>query len=64
MEYFKALENAKVVHSGSPHVDIQDFLEAIDKTIAIEHDVEFNRRVAEDLVKGDTTTTAQISLII
>ncbi len=51
MEYFKALENAKVVHRGSPHVDIQDFLEAIDKTIAIEHDVdEINRRVEEDLV--------------
>jgi hypothetical protein len=51
MEYFKALENAKVVHRGSPHVDIQDFLEAIDKTIAIEHDVdEINRRVEEALV--------------
>jgi hypothetical protein len=32
VEYFKALENAKVAHRGSPHVDIQDFLEAIDKT--------------------------------
>jgi uncharacterized protein Yka (UPF0111/DUF47 family) len=51
MEYFKALENAKVVHRGSPHEDIQDFLEAIDKTIAIEHDVdEINRRVEEALV--------------
>ncbi len=51
MEYFKALENAKVVHRGSPHVDIQDFLEAIDKTIAIEHDVdEINRRVEEAVV--------------
>jgi pyruvate kinase len=33
------------------HVGIQDFLEAIDKTIVIEHDVdEINRRVEEDLV--------------
>ena len=51
MEYLKALENAKVVHRGSPHEDIQDFLEAIDKIIAIEHDVgEINRRVEEALV--------------
>jgi hypothetical protein len=54
MEYLKALENAKVVHRGSPHEDIQDFLEAIDRTIAIEHDVdEINRRIEEALVNKD-----------
>ncbi|HEY7078796.1 MAG TPA: hypothetical protein VH500_03780 [Nitrososphaeraceae archaeon] len=51
MEYLKALENAKVVHRGSPHEDVQDFLEAIDMAIAIEHDVdEVNRHVEEALV--------------
>ena len=51
MEYLKALENAKVVHRGSSHEDVQDFLEAIDMVIAIEHDVdEVNRRVEEALV--------------
>jgi uncharacterized protein Yka (UPF0111/DUF47 family) len=51
MEYLKALENAKVVHRGSSHEDIQDFLEAVDRTIAIEHDIdEINRRVEEALV--------------
>ena len=51
MEYLKALENAKVVHRGSSHEDVQDFLEAIDMAIAIEHDVdEVNRRVEEALV--------------
>jgi hypothetical protein len=51
MEYLKALENAKVVHRGSSHEDIQDFLEAVDMAIAIEHDVdEVDRRVEEALV--------------
>jgi hypothetical protein len=51
MEYLKALENAKVVHRGSSHEDVQDFLEAVDMAIAIEHDVdEVNRHVEEALV--------------
>jgi hypothetical protein len=51
MEYLKALENAKVVHRGSSHEDIQDFLEAVDMAIAIEHDVdEVDRRIEEALV--------------
>jgi hypothetical protein len=36
-EYLKAVENARQLHRGSPREQVADFLEAVDRTITIEH---------------------------
>ncbi len=46
-EYLKAVENARIVHRTSPRVQIIDFLEAIDRTDAIEHETDDVHRRAK-----------------
>jgi len=51
-EYLKSVENARYVHRGSSREDMQDFLEAIDRIITIEHNTDdANRKVKASLMK-------------
>jgi hypothetical protein len=36
-EYLKAVENARRLHRGSPREQVADFLEAVDRTLTVEH---------------------------
>jgi uncharacterized protein Yka (UPF0111/DUF47 family) len=46
-EYLKAVENARTIHRSSPRTLIRDFLEAIDRTGAIEHETDDAHRRAK-----------------
>ncbi|HUY92522.1 MAG TPA: hypothetical protein VMV10_27535 [Pirellulales bacterium] len=46
-EYLKAVENARYVHRGSARERIEDFLEAVDHTLLIEHQVDDAHRRAK-----------------
>ena len=46
-EYLKAVENARHLQRGSPRVQVQDFLEAVDGTITIEHQADEAHRQAQ-----------------
>ena len=39
-EYVKAVENARCIHRGSPREEMADFLEAVDHTISLEHQID------------------------
>jgi uncharacterized protein Yka (UPF0111/DUF47 family) len=54
-EYLKSVENARYVHRGSSREDMQDFLEAIDRIITIEHNTDdANRKVKASLMRWAT----------
>ena len=36
-EYLKVVENARQIHRGSPREEMADFLQAVDRTISLEH---------------------------
>jgi len=45
-EYLKAVENARRLHRGSPREHVADFLEAVDRTLTVEHETDnAHRRV-------------------
>jgi uncharacterized protein Yka (UPF0111/DUF47 family) len=46
-EYLKAVENARQLQRGSPRQQVQDFLEAVDRTITIEHHTDDAHRRAQ-----------------
>jgi uncharacterized protein Yka (UPF0111/DUF47 family) len=46
-EYLKAVENARHLERGSPRRQVQDFLEAVDRTITIEHQTDDAHRRAQ-----------------
>jgi uncharacterized protein Yka (UPF0111/DUF47 family) len=46
-EYYKAVENARQLQRGSARLQVQDFLEAVDRTITIEHDADEAHRRAQ-----------------
>lgn len=43
-EYLKAVENARVLHRGSPREQVDDFLGAVDRTLTVEHQADEARR--------------------
>jgi uncharacterized protein Yka (UPF0111/DUF47 family) len=45
-EYLKAVASARVLQHSSPHEAVQDFLEAIDRTIVVEHQTDDAHRRA------------------
>jgi CHAD domain-containing protein/uncharacterized protein Yka (UPF0111/DUF47 family) len=46
-EYLKAVENARQLQRGSPRLQVQDFLEAVDRTITVEHHADDAHRRAQ-----------------
>jgi uncharacterized protein Yka (UPF0111/DUF47 family) len=46
-EYLKAVENARQLQRGSPRLQVQDFLEAVDRTITVEHHTDDAHRRAK-----------------
>lgn len=46
-EYLKAVANACILQRGSPRLQVQDFLEAVDRTITIEHHTDDAHRRAQ-----------------
>lgn len=46
-EYLKAVENARQLHRGSPREQVSDFLEAVDRTITIEHQTDDVHRCSQ-----------------
>jgi uncharacterized protein Yka (UPF0111/DUF47 family) len=46
-EYLKAAENARQLQRGSPRQQVQDFLEAVDRTLTIEHQTDDAQRRAQ-----------------
>jgi CHAD domain-containing protein/uncharacterized protein Yka (UPF0111/DUF47 family) len=46
-EYLKAVENARRLHRGSPREHIDDFLEAVDRTLTLEHETDAAHRHAQ-----------------
>ncbi|MBV8488371.1 MAG: CHAD domain-containing protein, partial [Planctomycetaceae bacterium] len=46
-EYLKAVENARRLHRGSPREQVADFLEAVDRTLTVEHQTDEAHRHAQ-----------------
>jgi uncharacterized protein Yka (UPF0111/DUF47 family) len=46
-EYLKAVENARRLHRGSPREHVEDFLEAVDRTLTVEHQTDDAHRRAQ-----------------
>ncbi|MGO9598943.1 MAG: CHAD domain-containing protein [Isosphaeraceae bacterium] len=46
-EYLKAVENARRLHRGSPREQVADFLEAVDRTLTVEHQTDEAHRRAQ-----------------
>jgi uncharacterized protein Yka (UPF0111/DUF47 family) len=46
-EYLKAVENARRLHRGSPREQVADFLEAVDRTLTVEHQTDAAHRRAQ-----------------
>ena len=46
-EYLKAVENARRLHRGSPREQVADFLEAVDRTLTMEHQTDEAHRRAQ-----------------
>jgi uncharacterized protein Yka (UPF0111/DUF47 family) len=46
-EYLKAVENARRLHRGSPREHVADFLEAVDRTLTVEHQTDDAHRRAQ-----------------
>ena len=46
-EYLKAVENARGLHRGSPREQVADFLEAVDRTMTVEHQTDEAHRRAQ-----------------
>jgi uncharacterized protein Yka (UPF0111/DUF47 family) len=46
-EYLKAVENARCLHRGSPREHVADFLEAVDRTLTVEHQSDDAHRHAQ-----------------
>ena len=51
-EYLKAVENARQLHRGSTREQVADFLEAVDRTITVEHQSDDAHRLAQAAVLG------------
>jgi CHAD domain-containing protein/uncharacterized protein Yka (UPF0111/DUF47 family) len=51
-EYLKAVENARRLHRASPREEVADFLEAVDRTITVEHESDDAHRQAQAAVLG------------
>ncbi|MBP1775491.1 MAG: hypothetical protein H6Q86_1497 [candidate division NC10 bacterium] len=51
-EYLKAVENARELHRGSPRDQVADFLEAVDRTVTIEHQADNVHRQVQSAVLG------------
>jgi uncharacterized protein Yka (UPF0111/DUF47 family) len=49
-EYLKAVENAKHIYRGSSQEEIEDFLQSIDRIIALEHRMDEENRVLIELL--------------
>jgi CHAD domain-containing protein/uncharacterized protein Yka (UPF0111/DUF47 family) len=49
-EYLKALENARRLHRSSPREQVADFLEAVDRTLTVEHQTDDAHRRAQACV--------------
>lgn len=49
-EYLKAVENARCLHRGSARDDVADFLEAVDRTLTLEHQADEAHRRAQAAV--------------
>jgi CHAD domain-containing protein/uncharacterized protein Yka (UPF0111/DUF47 family) len=45
--YLKAVENARVLHRGSPREQVGDFLGAVDRTLSVEHQADDELRRAQ-----------------
>jgi uncharacterized protein Yka (UPF0111/DUF47 family) len=51
-EYLKAVENARRLHRGSPREQVDDFLEAVDRTLTVEHQTDEAHRHAQGCILG------------
>jgi uncharacterized protein Yka (UPF0111/DUF47 family) len=61
-ELVKCLECAMVVQNGAQREDMQDFLEAVDRTLALEHRTdELEREIRVGLIRG-RAESAQVRL--
>jgi len=49
-EYLKVVENARQIHRGSSREEMADFLEAIDHTVSLEHQIDDAHRRAEESI--------------
>jgi uncharacterized protein Yka (UPF0111/DUF47 family) len=61
-EYLKAVENARSVHRASPREQLEDFLEAVDRTVAIEHRTDDCHRQAQAGIIGFAGDFKQLHL--
>jgi CHAD domain-containing protein/uncharacterized protein Yka (UPF0111/DUF47 family) len=51
-EYLKAVENARRLHRASPREQVDDFLQAIDRTMTVEHETDDAHRRAQGWIVG------------
>ena len=62
-EYLKAVENARCLHRGSPREQVDDFLEAVDRTMTVEHQTDDAHRRAQAGVLNFTGDFKQWHLV-
>ena len=53
-EYLKAVENARCLHRGSPREQVADFLEAVDRTLTVEHQTDEAHRHVQAAIMNFT----------
>ena len=63
-EYLKAVENARQTHRGSTRQQVEDFLEAVDRTIANEHQTDEAHRRARACIPTFSGDFKQLHLLI
>lgn len=63
-EYLKAVENARQTHRGSARQQVEDFLEAVDRTITNEHQTDEAHRRAQACIPTFSGDFKQLHLLI
>ena len=63
MEYLKAIENAKIIDKWSTCEEIDDFLQAIDKIITIEHQADDVNRKVKAAIMNDSNNFKQLYIL-
>lgn len=62
-EYLKVVENARQMHRRSPREDVEDFLEAVDHTISLEHQTDDAHRRARANILSFAGDFKQLQLL-
>jgi uncharacterized protein Yka (UPF0111/DUF47 family) len=62
-EYLKAIEDAKAIRRWSPREDMEDFLEAVDKVMTLEHDADDALREVKEVLAANASDFKQMQAV-